>query len=124
MEILLAEDSPIQGVMIRRLLEQQGCKVTLATNGREALRLAGEKAFDLIFMDCNMPEMDGYEATRQIRAREGSSAALRIVGMSAEESEKTRAGCLAAGMNDCISKLAGPKELQRALEAQIHECPS
>ena len=78
--------------------------MTVANNGCEAVDLATREVFDLVFMDCQMPEMDGYEATRRIRALDGPAATVPIVAMTANALSGDREACFAAGMDDFLSK--------------------
>ncbi len=101
--VLLAEDNPINQMVAVAILEGLGCSVDTAAHGREAVTLAGTERYDVIFMDCQMPEMDGYEATRAIRAGEDPAAPDRravIVAMTAGAMPEDRARCLAPGMMD------------------------
>ncbi len=102
--VLLAEDNPVNQEVARRQLESFGVFVTLANNGIEALNALQQASFDLIFMDCQMPEMDGYEATRQIRQRDGNNRHSIIIAMTAYAQEGDKEKCLAAGMDDYLSK--------------------
>ncbi len=106
--ILLAEDNPVNQEVALNMLEALGCRVELAADGREALEKASRSGFDLILMDCQMPEMDGYEATRLIRESEQASGAEQdatpIVALTANAMEGDRDRCLAAGMDDYLSK--------------------
>jgi two-component system, sensor histidine kinase and response regulator len=104
--ILLVEDNLINQQVALGILQIQGYSVTLVNNGREALDAHQQGAFDLILMDCHMPEMDGFEATREIRARERSSTGKRvpIVALTANAMAQDRENCLKAGMDDHLSK--------------------
>lgn len=105
--ILLAEDNAINQTVAKAILEKYRCTVTLASNGREAVKLASEGVFDLILMDCQMPpEMDGYEATAQIRTMEKQHNKLQIpiIAITAHAMQHDMETCFAAGMNDYIAK--------------------
>jgi CheY-like chemotaxis protein len=99
-EILLVEDDDISAQAARTLLERLGCKVDHAFNGAEAIEFFGKKSYDVIFMDWQMPQMDGLETTARIR-RMPQGRVTPIVGTSASMS---RLECVAAGMNDVMPK--------------------
>jgi CheY-like chemotaxis protein len=105
-KILIAEDNFVNRTYVERLLARFGHEVTSAVDGRHALEAHGARKFDLILMDCQMPELDGYETTREIRRREAGPGRMRtpIVAMTASASEEIRRRCLEAGMDD----LPGP----------------
>ena len=113
--VLVAEDNPVNQKLARRILEKLGCKVDLASDGRDAIRMARERAYDLIFMDCLMPEMDGLQATREIRCREGA-VRVPIVALTANALPQDRELCLQSGMDDFLSKPIHQGELRRVLE--------
>ena len=104
--ILLVEDNLINQQVALGMLQSQGYSVTVANNGREALAAHAQDAFDLILMDCHMPEMDGFEATREIRGRELSSIGKRVpvIAVTANAMAQDREECLKAGMDDHLSK--------------------
>ncbi|CAN5610770.1 hypothetical protein BH11ARM2_BH11ARM2_32390 [soil metagenome] len=105
LRILIAEDDPINQIVARHILQDVASILRTATNGEEALRMYAAEPFDLIFMDCQMPLMDGYEATRRIRWIEAEGAdRVPIVALTANAMEADRQACLAAGMNDFLSK--------------------
>jgi CheY-like chemotaxis protein len=111
--ILLAEDNVVNQKIGVRLLEKCGCRVDLASDGREAVEMAGRFPYDLIFMDCRMPEMDGYAATRAIRAQQLDGSHIPIVALTAHAIAGTREECLAAGMDDYIAKPVSPAAMQQ-----------
>jgi len=113
--ILLAEDNAVNQKLGVRLLEKCGCRVDLASNGKEAVEMSGRFSYDLIFMDCGMPEMDGFGATRSIRSNEQNGAGVPIVALTAHAIAGTREECLAAGMNDYVTKPVTLEMLERAL---------
>lgn len=113
--ILLAEDNVVNQRLGTRLLERCSCRVDLASNGKEAVDMAGRFPYELIFMDCGMPEMDGYDATRAIRAGERNGSRIPIVALTAHAVAGTREECLACGMDDYVAKPVTLEALARAL---------
>ncbi len=115
--ILLAEDSLINQKLAIGLLQRWGHRVTVANNGVEAVRLSAEQAFDLVLMDVQMPELDGLDATRQIRQREGPNGGhLPIIAMTAHAMKGDRELCLAAGMDGYLMKPIRAEQLFRQIE--------
>jgi signal transduction histidine kinase/CheY-like chemotaxis protein len=114
--LLVVEDNRINQKVAMHLLAQLGCQVELAVNGEEGVRMAESGRYDILFMDCRMPVMDGFEATATIRRREGSGIHQIIVAMTANALEEDREQCLQAGMDDYISKPISKVELLRVLE--------
>jgi signal transduction histidine kinase/DNA-binding response OmpR family regulator len=102
--VLVAENNVINQRVAVRMLEKIGCRVDVAANGREATEMVEILPYDVIFMDCQMPEMDGYEATAAIRSRTETICKLPIIAMTANVLKGEREGCLEAGMDDYISK--------------------
>jgi CheY-like chemotaxis protein/HPt (histidine-containing phosphotransfer) domain-containing protein len=104
--VLLVEDNKVNQMVAQKMLEGLGCEVRLAANGREALEIWLSQRFDLILMDCQMPLMDGYTATSELRRHEESTGATRVpvVALTANALEGDRERCLAAGMDDYLSK--------------------
>ncbi|MEW6307317.1 MAG: response regulator, partial [Verrucomicrobiota bacterium] len=115
--ILLVEDNPVNQKVGRRQLEKLGFSVEVVGNGELAVQAVHEAAFDLVLMDCQMPGMDGYEATRRIRAweKEQGRERLPIVAMTASAMQGDRDACLAAGMDDYVSKPVKTEELEKVL---------
>ena len=102
--VLVADDNIVNQKVAARMLEKLGVRPDLAADGREALEMFGLLPYDLIFMDCQMPEMDGYAAAREIRRRGGPNQHVPIVAMTAEVLAGCREQCLAAGMDDHLPK--------------------
>jgi signal transduction histidine kinase/ActR/RegA family two-component response regulator len=102
--VLLVEDNPVNRRVALRMLEKEGCRVDAVENGELAVQALDNAAYELIFMDVQMPVMDGLQASRLIRAREGSVARTPIVALTAGALEGDRDRCLAAGMDDYMAK--------------------
>ncbi|NJN47068.1 MAG: response regulator [Candidatus Competibacteraceae bacterium] len=133
--ILLAEDNPINQQVALAMLDQFGYQVDLANNGQEALNAAARQSYDLVLMDCQMPEMDGFEATRRIRAlEEGQQKEMRwytpIIALTAHAMETDREYCLTAGMDDYMTKPFTRQQLTDLLKRWLVrddrpiECPA
>ena len=117
LRVLLAEDNAVNQKLASRLLEKQGHHVTVAPNGHEALAALDRESFDAVLMDVQMPEMDGFETTAAIRARERDTGRhLPIIAMTAHAMQGDRERCLAAGMDSYISKPIKARELIELLE--------
>jgi two-component system sensor histidine kinase/response regulator len=124
LRILLAEDNMVNQMLAVALLKKRRHEVTVVDNGRQAVELAGRTRFDLILMDVQMPEMDGLEAARLIRARETESTERTpIIAVTARAVEGDRQLCLDAGMDDYVSKPIDPAELEAAIERWTGELP-
>lgn len=119
--VLLGEDNPVSQEIAMLMLETLVCTVTVAQNGHEVLTHAKTASFDLILMDCQMPEMDGFEATRLIREWEqnGSRTPLPIIALTAHASPGDREHCLATGMSDHLAKPFSMERLQAALTSWL-----
>jgi len=120
-QVLLAEDNIVNQKVALKMLEKLGIHVDIAQNGKEAVQLSEEKVYDLIFMDCQMPEMDGFDATRAIREQEKKlqRSATPIIALTANALEGDKAQCLAAGMSDFLAKPLKQDTL-RTLLAKYH----
>jgi CheY-like chemotaxis protein len=121
LRVLVAEDCVINQKVIVAMLRRQGWSVTLAVNGVEAFRHFQENYFDLVLMDVQMPEMDGLEATRQIRAEEGRRGLSRtpIVALTAHASQAQHEECLEQGMDSVITKPISLPGLLREIDAVV-----
>lgn len=131
LKVLLAEDNSVNLKFAMRLLERWGCVVTEVHNGRQALDATAQESFDVLLIDCQMPEMDGYQATRLIRERESDSDFhLPIVAMTAHAMAGDKEKCLESGMDEYITKPIAPEALRKVLlsldrssgEAAVPEC--
>jgi CheY-like chemotaxis protein len=120
LRILLAEDNPVNQMLATRLLEKHGHRVALARNGREALEQIAAQAFDVVLMDVQMPELDGFEATAAIREREKTTGGhLPIVAMTAHAMQSDHQRCLAAGMDGYVSKPININQLVSVVESVL-----
>ncbi|MDE2127461.1 MAG: response regulator [Armatimonadetes bacterium] len=114
--ILVAEDNMVNQQVARRMLEKLGCTVDLVSNGKDAVTALGEKHYDAIFMDCQMPVMDGYEATAEIRRIQADTGLhVPIIAITANSMKGDKENCIAAGMDSYISKPIREQELRDAL---------
>jgi signal transduction histidine kinase/ActR/RegA family two-component response regulator len=117
--VLVAEDSPINRVVAVRLLERCGYRVHVVTDGREALDALAITRYDAVLMDCQMPGLDGLEATREQRRRERDAGHTPIIAMTAHAMAGDRERCIEAGMDDYITKPVSAQALTEALERAI-----
>jgi signal transduction histidine kinase/CheY-like chemotaxis protein len=115
--ILVAEDNATNRLYVDRLLTRSGHRVGVAVDGQEALAMYESDPYDLILMDCQMPELDGYDATREIRRREADrdGAHIPIIAMTAGAMDGARQRCLEAGMDDYVAKPFGQQELEHVI---------
>ncbi|MCY1455948.1 Sensor histidine kinase RcsC [compost metagenome] len=113
------EDNPVNQLVAKGMLQKLGCEVRVAGNGERALSILKEEEFDLVLMDCNMPIMDGYEATRLIR-NSGNWPDLPIIALTANVLPEERERCRAAGMDDYLAKPFHRDELVAILERWVN----
>jgi PAS domain S-box-containing protein len=116
---LLVEDHHINQKLGVRMLEKLGCTVDVASNGAEAVQISREVPYDIIFMDCQMPVMDGFEATRRIREREAGGPRIPIVAMTASAMRGDQQACLESGMDDYVSKPVFLDKLRNCLKQWV-----
>jgi CheY-like chemotaxis protein len=110
--VLLVEDQMVNQILMKTILEKAECKVEMARNGIEGVQKSKSGDFDIVFMDCQMPEMDGFEATREIRSfEEGKQRHLPIVALTADAMQGDREKCLRTGMDDYINKPVNPEKI-------------
>ncbi len=119
MRILLAEDNLINQKVAQKMLQGLGCVVMVVPNGEEAAKAALEGSFDVVLMDCQMPKLDGYGATQAIREQEQNTARVPVIAMTANAMKGDREKCLAAGMDDYISKPVRQDVLAEALRRWV-----
>jgi CheY-like chemotaxis protein len=118
--VLVAEDNVVNQKVVVRMLEKLGCRVDVVADGHEAVAALDPIAYDLVFMDCQMPELDGFAATAAIRAREAQIGGhVPIIAMTANTMQGDRERCLAAGMDDYVSKPAKAEDLTAILRRWI-----
>ncbi|HEY6346613.1 MAG TPA: response regulator [Bryobacteraceae bacterium] len=117
--VLVVEDNAVNQKVAVMMLSKLGVRADVAGNGREGLEMLQMRSYDVVFMDCQMPEMNGYEATGYIRRLEGSGNRVPVVAMTATAIEGSRERCLEHGMDDFISKPVQIGELRRALAAWL-----
>ena len=115
LRVLLVEDSPVNQEVASVMLETLGCEVDVVDSGRQALDLTSNRDYDIVLMDCQMPEMNGFEATRAIRERESGEERLPIVALTALAMREDRERCLDSGMDDCLVKPFNQDQLRDML---------
>jgi PAS domain S-box-containing protein len=115
LHVLLVEDNPVNQRVTSRILERLGCRVAIAANGQDALAHAAETRYDLVLMDCHMPEMDGYEATQELRRRETGRDRTPVIALTAGAFESDRERAAVAGMDDYLSKPVKLADIARTL---------
>ena len=121
MKCMLADDNRVNQIVGSQVLKNLGHSVTVASNGREAAEEAAVKRYDIIFMDCQMPEMDGFEATKAIRSlpRDHANYNVPIIALTGHESNVNLTECILCGMNSRLSKPVNISELTSLLKKLI-----
>jgi CheY-like chemotaxis protein len=113
--VLVADDNRVNQKIASMMLAKLGCEVDVTSNGTETLERWSQRPYDAIFMDCQMPDVDGYEATQRIRVSGGRGAEIPIIATTASSGSDERQRCLAAGMTDYITKPLSLDSLKRVL---------
>jgi len=118
-DVLVVEDNLVNQKVAVALLKRLGVRVEVAVDGREAVERVQSRRFDLILMDCQMPVMNGYDATMEIRRREGAAPPVPIIAMTADVIDDSKERAFQAGMNDFVAKPVDMQALSRALRAWL-----
>ncbi len=113
--VLLVEDNPVNLKLAKRILEKLGCRVDTAENGAIGVRMFATNRYDAVFMDCQMPVMDGFEAARRIRDQVADDQRLPIIAVTANVLPDDRKRCFQSGMDDVIDKPVHPNDFADAL---------
>ncbi|MEO0393753.1 MAG: response regulator, partial [Pseudomonadota bacterium] len=126
LQVLLAEDNTINAQIFVHTMERWGARVTVAGNGQEAVEIGRSMPFDIIFMDCQMPELDGYGATEQLRRLmgQGTIPTIPIIALTANAMKGDRERCLAAGMDDYLSKPAQARDIASTIRRWVTNRPA
>ncbi len=120
-KVLVVDDNEVNQIIAVKLLERLGCRCDVAGDGAQALEMVRARSYSVVFMDCHMPVMDGYQATEAIRRLPGVEAAATIVAMTANAMAGDREKCLATGMDDYVSKPLGSEQLSEILERHAQQ---
>jgi CheY-like chemotaxis protein len=121
--VLLTEDNTTNQRLARALLERLGCQVDVADNGQVAVQRVSPGMYDLVLMDCQMPEMDGWEATRALRVKLQGTPHLPIIALTAGALSGDRERCIEAGMDDYLTKPIRREDLHAMLHRWLHSTP-
>ena len=123
MRILVVDDDILNRTILVKLLGNLGYQATAAESGRDALQLLAESRFDLVLMDCQMPECDGYTTTEMIRSSESSTLNpdIPVIALTADSSIGIKERCLASGMNDYLTKPVKPEFLRSVISKYLTE---
>ena len=122
--VLVADDNPINQQVAQYMVEKFGCHADVASDGAEAVALHAAHPYDLILMDCQMPQLDGYQATQRIRVLEGSVRHTPVIALTACATQSERENCLANGMDDFITKPVQPQALEEVLGRWLAHVPT
>ncbi|HJV52580.1 MAG TPA: response regulator, partial [Noviherbaspirillum sp.] len=121
--VLVADDNPVNRQVAQRMVQNLGCAVDMAADGEQALAMHAAQPYDLILMDCQMPQLDGYQATGRIRALEGAASRVPVIAVTACATPGEREKCLACGMDDFIAKPVRPHLLAAAIGRWLGAAP-
>jgi CheY-like chemotaxis protein len=113
--VLVVDDTPVNQVVATHMVERCGFRAQVAENGRDAITALSAGSYAAVLMDCQMPELDGYDTTREVRRREGAGQRVPIIAMTANPPDRARELCLAAGMDDFLAKPLRAHALKDAL---------
>ena len=120
--VLVVEDMKVNMILITKILQKHGCEVFPAVNGKEGVEMLRKNRYDIVFMDCQMPEMDGFEATKKIREEEADHRRhTTIVALTADAMTGDREKCIKAGMDDYLNKPIKPEQITAMLEKWLHK---
>lgn len=117
--VLVADDSAVNRKVALRTLQTFGCSVTVVSNGKEAVEAIAAASYDLVLLDCHMPEMDGFSAAQHIRSIAGPAGRVPIIALTASASAEDRAKCIEVGMNAVLPKPLPPEALLEALRQWV-----
>jgi len=121
-EVLVVEDNRVNQIVISKMLEKMGFHVTTADNGHKAIPILQQQQFALIFMDCQMPVMDGFETTRYIRSSDGGNSNIPVIAVTANAMSGDKERCMASGMDDYLTKPVDSVLLGRVIEKWSSKC--